>query len=231
MCNNPVIAALPSSTFTDLLQDSLLSLLLCLVSCCPHQFRGDLLSQERERAKVKGGGKRRLRKWIEKIGDGVYRTARGGMDIWCKSTKTSRHVLSGAGARWNANDGTGAKNRNGPACQLGRERVQPAYRVRVSLNELANCSQRCGCSALPCNSDPRDITTRKEKAKYSGPERERKRGREKVREKERRDMQLEHCIFCPLVTFMIRVKQRFSPVLLALVRPFFSVFFLLFCIF
>lgn len=44
-------------------------------------------------------------------------------------------------------------------------------------------------------------------------------------------MQLEHCISCPLVTFMIRVKQRFSPVLLALIRPFLSVFSPPFCTF
>lgn len=123
--------------------------------------------------------------------------------------------------RWNG--GKEPKRTGSPA----RSRtVRSAYRVRVSLNELANCSQRCARSALPCSSDPRDITTRKEKARYSGQERERG-----ERSESEGDMQLEHYISCPLVTFMIRVKQRFSPVLLASVRPSFSVFFPLFSTF
>lgn len=77
---------------------------------------------------------------------------------------------------------------------------------------------RCHVAVTP------DISTRKEKARCG---QERERDRKKEREKERR-VQLKHCISCPLVTFMIRVKQRFSPVLLASVRPFFSVFFPLF---
>jgi len=106
----------------------------------------------------------------------------------------------------------------------------PAYRVRVSLNELANCSQRCTQrSALPCSSD---ITIQKEKARYSGQEKERGRKRKRERKRKRkRETQLDHCIPCPLVTFMIRVKQRFSLIRLASVRPFLSVLFPLFCTF
>lgn len=60
MCNNLVIAIpLPGSTFTSLLQDSLLSLLLCLDSCCPHlaSFRSVVVEhrKERKRARVEEG--------------------------------------------------------------------------------------------------------------------------------------------------------------------------------
>jgi len=61
----------------------------------------------------------------------------------------------------------------------------PAYRVRVSLNELANCSQRCTRSVLPCSSDPCDITIQKEKARYSGQEKERGRKRKRKRKRKR----------------------------------------------
>jgi len=50
MCNNSVIAVpLPGSTFTGLLQDSFSSLLLCLVSCCPHLTIRCRRMEEKER--------------------------------------------------------------------------------------------------------------------------------------------------------------------------------------
>ncbi|TGZ51708.1 hypothetical protein DBV15_03896 [Temnothorax longispinosus] len=70
---------------------------------CTSQLRVDLLSWNRregdsekeEKSEDTRREARRARKWMEKIGGGV--------------------------ARWNANDGTRAKNRNGPARQHGRE--------------------------------------------------------------------------------------------------------------
>jgi len=123
--------------------------------CRTSQFRVNLCRRTEESERKKGERKskntrkeKRIRKWIEKIGDGVYRTACDGMDVWCKSIKTSQHVFVGSG---NAIDGTRTTER-GQRTETDRLASlagnNPAYLVRVSLNELANCSQRCTRSAL-----------------------------------------------------------------------------------
>lgn len=79
----------------------------------------------------------------------------------------------------NANDGTGAKNRNGPA--RPRTTGQPIEFESRSTRRWQTIPN-AGARSARC-SDPRDITIRKEKARYSGQERERdgKREREKDR--------------------------------------------------
>lgn len=192
MCNNPVIAApLPGSTFTSLLQDFLFSFLFCLVSrcssvsiCCRRTEERERETEKekgRERGKEQGyaAGSGRVRKWIEKIR--VSHRTRWNERLMQKYKNQSACFVGRGSAmeRERRNGGKEPKRTGSPA----RPRtVQPAYRVRVSLNELANCSQRCTRSALPCSSDPRDITIRKEKVKYSGQERKRQRMRERERE-------------------------------------------------
>lgn len=162
MCNNPVIAApLPGSTFTSLLQDFLLSFLFCLVSRCSSvsiccrgtEERERKKEKRRERGKERGyaAGSGRVRKWIEKIR--VSHRTRWNERLMQKYKNQSACFVGRGSAmeRERRNGGKEPKRTGSPA----RPRtVQPAYRVRVSLNELANCSQRCTRSALPCSSEP-----------------------------------------------------------------------------
>lgn len=84
---------------------------------------------------------------MEEIGGDVYRTVGWMFDV--KVQKPTGVFYRGAGARWNASDGTGQRTETDRLSlpQLSCKQLRQPIRTRVSLNELANCSRRCSLRA------------------------------------------------------------------------------------
>lgn len=127
----------------------------------------------------------------------------------------------------------GAKNRNGPALFAAAflQTAQTAYPNSSLTQRVGKLFPTLLVARCRVSSDPRDITTRKEEARYDG--RGRKRGREK-------DMQPEHLHFLPSCNFYDSRKAtiftgsaRVDPISLfnLFTRPFALSFFLVVSIF
>lgn len=127
----------------------------------------------------------------------------------------------------------GAKNRNGPALFAAAflQTAQAAYPNSSLTQRVGKLFPTLLVARCRVSSDPRDITTRKEEARYDG--RGRKRGREK-------DMQPEHLHFLPSCNFYDSRKAtiftgsaRVDPISLfnLFTRPFALSFFLVVFIF